>query len=250
MINRSNLFLLISLLYVTSAFTQVKTLFQKPVEDKVKYTDSIIDPYKGIIMYAKLTYMLGGDSIRNCNGYACQSWLEDFYENGQMLHRGYYVDGQLKIYKNYYPDGTLERQFKNVDLYKCELITNYPNGQNRTVGLYVDGSALKYEEYNPDGTLSYYEEYHKSMDYYISNKSYFENGKPESILLLTNPKKLEFSKKEYYENGNLKEEGTLFFDKSNFDYYKSDKWLFYNEDGKLANESFYENGKKIKENNY
>lgn len=248
--NIKNYFLILLFIIICPANSFPQGLFQKPLETKVKYTESVIDPDYGIMMYTRLTIMLGGDSVRYCNGYACQSWIEDHYENGQLLHKGYYMEGQLKIYKNYYPDGAIERQFRNTDLSKCELITHYPDGKLRTKGVYINGSALQYEEYYANGSPGYYEESHKSLDYYINTRSYFENGKPESILQLIDPKKMIYNKMEYYENGNIKEEGKLFFNKSSLDYYKADKWLFYNENGKLVNESFYENGKKIKENNY
>ena len=225
---------------IANTFSQNKGI-QKSLNIKIKYSESVIDPDYGIMMYTKLTAMLDGDSVRYCNGYACQSWVQDYYENDQLLHKGYYVDGQLKIYKNYYPNGTIERQFKIIDLSKCELITNHPDGKIRTKGIYVDGAALQYEEYYSNGDLGYIEESHKSLEYYINTRSYFENGKPESILQLTDPKKIIYNKMEYYENGNIKEEGKIFFNKSSLDYYKTDKWLFYGDSGKLESESIYEN---------
>jgi antitoxin component YwqK of YwqJK toxin-antitoxin module len=229
---------------------QVKNIFSK-TSDVVKYPESIIDPDYGIRIYEKFNPLMGGDSVRNCKGYACQGWVDDLYESGTLIHKGFYNEGQLNIYKNFYPTGALEREFKNLSINKCELTTYYPNGQVRTKGTYVDGgNPLKYEEYYANGQLEYIEENHKSMQYYIMTESYYENGKPESILKLVDPKKLVFTKVEYWDNGNVREEGKLFFNKGQQDYYKVDKWSFYDEVGRITHEIFYENGKSIKTKNY
>jgi antitoxin component YwqK of YwqJK toxin-antitoxin module len=109
---------------------------------------------------------------------------------------------------------------------------------------------LIYEEYYADGQLEYFEENHKSFEYYITTKSHYSNGVLETLLELTNPKKVTFQKTEYYENGNVREQGALFFNKNNLDYYKSGKWSYFEDTGKLSYETFYENGKSIKTVNH
>lgn len=232
-----------------SCIAQLKTVFQKP-DDSVKYNDSVIDINYGIRIYEKYNNSLGGDSVRNCRNYACQGWVEDFYENGQVLHKGFYNEGALNSYKNFYPNGTVEREFKNKSLIRSELTTYHPNGNIRTKGVFIEGSPLTYEEYYDDGQLEYLEENHKSFEYYITTKSYYKNGTTESLLELTNPKKLTFQKVEYYENGNVREKGDLFFNKENMDYYKSGKWSYFDEAGKLSYVTLYENGKSVKTINY
>ncbi|HET6243060.1 MAG: hypothetical protein H0V01_09320 [Bacteroidetes bacterium] len=234
---------------LANCIAQGKTVFKKP-EDTVRYSDTVVNINYGVRMFDKYNNILGGDSIRNCRNYACQGWVEDFYENGKTLHKGFYIEGILNSYKNFYPDGTLEREFKNKSLVKSELTTYHPNGNIRTKGVFVEGSSLIYEEYYETGQLEYMEENHKSMEYYVSTKSFYSTGTQESILLLTNPKKLTFSKVEYHENGTIREQGELFFNKNNMDYYKSGKWSYFDETSKLTHETLYENGKSIKTINY
>src|SRR5689334_12695522 len=70
---------------------------------------AVYDSTYGINIYEALNMNTGGDSTRNdVKGYALQGWMEDFYPDGKVLHKGYYIDGQLKAYKNFYPNGQLE----------------------------------------------------------------------------------------------------------------------------------------------
>jgi antitoxin component YwqK of YwqJK toxin-antitoxin module len=239
---------LLFLLAFLPIITYGQTVFKK--EQSPRFSETVVDPDNGVILFEKFNKLLAGDSIRHCKNYACQGWVEDYYENEKLLHRGYYIEGQLSIYKNYYPDGTLEREFKSTSLTKCELTTYHPNGKVKIKAIYSNGSPLKYEEYYENGQLEYLEENHKSLLYYITTQSYYENGSPESLFHLTDPKKLFFSKAEFFENGNKREEGTLIFSKSHEEYIKTGKWSYYDESGKLTHESIFENGRIIKTNNY
>ncbi|MFN4234900.1 MAG: hypothetical protein ACK4IK_08850 [Bacteroidia bacterium] len=241
--------LTILIVAINPIYAQYKNVFAKQ-NDKKTYDESIIDPEYGIMMYEKLNPKTGGDSIRNNAGYAAQGWIEDYYDNGKLLHKGYYVEGQLKVYKNFYPDGTLEREFKSVGLSNGELTTFYRSGKLKTKSLCTETFVLKYEEYFENGQLEYLEEYDKKGEYYIRTQNYFENGKPESILELKDPKKLIYTKIEYYENGNIKENGAIYYSRSSGDYYKTDIWKEFDENGKLIKEITYENGKPISEKIY
>ena len=50
--------------------------------------------------------------------YAVNGWKEDHYSTGELLHKGYYIEGQLKVYKNFYPNGNIERNFKAIDSFQ------------------------------------------------------------------------------------------------------------------------------------
>ena len=109
--------------------------------------------------------MLGGDTVRNDqDGYAANGYLEDFYTTGQLLHKGFYVDGQLKVYKNYYPNGKVERNFRMVDLKKSKMDIFYKDGTPKSKIVYVGSEALKWEDYYPNGTLEFIEVYDKRED--------------------------------------------------------------------------------------
>lgn len=214
---------------------------QAPVDHT--FSESVVDSVYGIVMYEELNLQLGGDSIRHCDdGYACQSWVEDYYESGALLHRGYYIDGQLKIYKNYYPNGQLEREFKNVDNVKSRSILYYDNGATKSEIEYFDGEPLEWTDYWPNGNVEYYELYHKSFEYHLERTSYYENGQVESQFLLENKKKLIFTKQEYYPDGTLKLEGEFQYDEDAWHLFKEGDWTYYDESGNTTKTEEYERG--------
>ena len=220
-----------------------KTTAKKYKEEKV------YNPDYGINLYEKLNFLLGGDSVRydQGKGYAANGWREDFYENGQVLHKGYYQEGQLKLYKNFFDNGQLERNFvlkPNPSLYSMKIY--YKNGNPRSEIDYVKGNPQKWQDWYPNGQLEFIEEYDKDIEYYIVNKTFQENGTPIMTLELRDEKKKLYNKKEYHTNGKVKEEGTIHFNKLMEDYQKEGLWKVYDENGKLIEENTYVKGELIK----
>jgi len=236
---------IISLIALTLVFLQLSA--QNNLSDKKHYhdvyiPDAVIDAKYGIVMYEPLNMMLGGDTVRhNQKGYACDGFVEDYYTTGELLHKGFYVEGKLKIYKNYYPNGKMERNFRMVDLKKSKMTLLYKDGVIKSNIVYIENEALKWEDFYPNGTLEFIEEYNKSFEYYVLRANYFENGEPQSVLELVNKKKLEYTQEDYYDNGNIKESGAVKYDRNMFDYKRVGTWLLYDES---------ESGKAIKEQKY
>ncbi len=205
----------------------------------------VYDSAYGINVYDALCIGTGGDSTRNDGkGYAAQGWIEDTYPDGKTLHKGYYIDGQLKAYKNFFPNGQVEREFKMTDLSKSAMNVFYQDGKPRSVIAYSGSNTLKEEDYYPGGQLSYIEEYDKKCEYYLQRKFYNENGKQTSLLEITDQKHKVYSSKEYYDNGNLKEEGEMYYNAGISDYQKNGKWKFYKEDGSLKEEKTFSKGEE------
>jgi antitoxin component YwqK of YwqJK toxin-antitoxin module len=219
---------------------------QNQNSDGKKYKESqVYNTDYGINVYEKMNFLLGGDSVRfdPPKNFKANGWREDFYDNGQMLHRGYYQDGQLKIYKNFFDNGQLERNFvvkPNPSLYSMKIY--YKDGKPRSEIDYIKGNPQKWQDWYPNGNLEFIEEYDRNLEYYIQQKTYYEDGKPQSLLELVDERKKIYSKKEYYPNGNIKEEGTIHFDKFIEDYRKEGVWLVYDESGKLVEENTYVKG--------
>lgn len=217
------------------------TLF---AQSKSYAPEDVINEKFGIQMYEPLNMMLGGDTVRNdANGYAANGFIEDFYSSGQILHKGFYVDGQLKIYKNYYPNGTVERNFRVTDVKKSKMSIYYSDGKPKSEIEYVEAEAQKWTDYYTNGNVEFVEEYHKSFLYYIFKANYFEDSKPENTLELTDKKKLIYSQKYYHKNGNLKEEGEMKYNKVLFDYERIGTWTKYDESGKAIKKVKYASGK-------
>jgi antitoxin component YwqK of YwqJK toxin-antitoxin module len=228
--------LFIFIIFSSSLFAQFAGQIPQPVKYKAA---KVVDPEYGITMYENLNFQVGGDSVRNDKkGYACQGWVEDFYESGSLIHKGYYEDGHLKIYKNFYENGTVERAFKIVDFKRSNMQMFYPDGKLKSEITYYDGNPQVWTDYYHNGQIEYVEESTKSMEYLIQRKSFAEDGKPQEIFELTDPKKKIYSKKEYYENGNIKEEGSMRFNKSLSDYQKDGTWKIYDESGKVTTQQW------------
>jgi len=212
--------------------------------------DAVVDKKYGINMYEKLNMMLGGDTVRNdMNGYAANGYEEDYYTTGKLLHKGFYVDGQLKVYKNYYPNGNVERNFRMVDLKRSKMTLYYEEGGVKSDIVYIGSEALKWKDYYRNGTLEFIEEYHKSFQYYVQKANYLENGTPENTLELTNKKKLIYLQSYYHSNGKLKEQGQVKYNKAMFDYERFGTWVLFDEKGTPIKEQKYAVGKVVSEKN-
>ncbi len=227
------LFLIIVIAFGPISHAQVTSKLDKQIKKKKTYSEDVIDEVYGITMYEKLNPMLDGDSTRMCSGYACNGWVTDKYDNGNIIHKGYYVDGQLKVYKNFYPDGTLEREFKGVNTFSALSKLFYPSGTIKSEVKYVEATPMVWSDYYENGQLEYYEEYHKSFDYHIAKRSYYKDGKPESLFEMVNKKKLEYTQNDFYSAGAKKLEGVLIYDKKIYDYRKIGTWKFYTESGSV-----------------
>ncbi len=229
--------------YAQVAFAQ----FFGQVPTSTKYAASkVVDPDYGIRMYEKLTFSIGGDSVRNDRkGYACQGWVQDIYESGSILHKGYYEDGQLTTYKNFYENGTVERSFKPVDFKRCNMQLFYPDGKLKSNITYYDGSPQTWTDYYDNGQIEYIEESSKKLEMLLLRKSYFKDGKPEEIFEIIDLKKHIYSKKEYYDNGTIKTEGLMRYNPSVLDYQKNGVWKEYDANG-LSVEQNWVDGELLK----
>lgn len=202
-----------------------------------------LDPDKGIKMYNKLVPSIGGDSIRyNNSGYNLQGWQEDYYINGNLLHKGFYVDGQIKVFKNFFESGQIERSIVVSDPVRCSVDIYYPNGTVRTQILYYSGTAQNEYSFFPNGSKATVLEKDKDAKYIYRNSKYYENGAPATEFSLVDKKAKKYSEKEYYENGKVKVEGYTCYKEDAKDYQKEGDWSYYNEKGQLIKKEKYKNG--------
>jgi antitoxin component YwqK of YwqJK toxin-antitoxin module len=238
---------LFSILFLVITLTPLANAqFFGQIPEQTKYSAAkVVDPDYGIKMYEKLNFQIGGDSVRNDKkGYACQGWITDIYESGAVLHKGFYEDGHLKIYKNFYENGNVERSFKVIDFKKCTEQIFYSDGKLKADITYYEGAAQIETDYYANGQIEYMEENSKSMEYLIQRKSYAEDGKPQELFEMVDPKKKIYSKKEYYENGNIKAEGPMKYNAAAIDYQKDGVWKNYDESGKLVSQETWVNGEQ------
>lgn len=193
----------------------------------------VIDSSKGIILFDRLIEVLGGDSIKyNKQGYNIQGWNEEYYQNGNILHKGYYVDGKIKIFKNYYENGQLERSFISPDPLHAILNLYFENGQPRQRITYYDGKPQKVYEYYESGLPKLAEEKEKNLKYAISRKEWFIGGQLFKELEMTDLKEKHFKASEYYPNGQLKEQGQYRLSSDGLSLEKTGNWQYFDEKGK------------------
>lgn len=239
-----------SVLLIVFHLSSIIAISQSNKNCAAVYPESIVHKDYGVNMYVALEERSGGDSIRMCSGKKVTGWVEDYYANQAVLHKGYYSDGKIRLYKNFYPTGELERDYTVSGDHKSAVKAYYKDGTLRMDIQYVDGSALEWHEYFHDGSVSFSEVYDKNMEYYLEQKSYYHPGKPQSIMVITDKKQKKYDKKEYYESGQVSAEGIVYYNTDLMSYMKAGTWKYFDESGKLTKEERYENGKIAEEKKY
>jgi antitoxin component YwqK of YwqJK toxin-antitoxin module len=230
----------------TISYIGYSQTFSSQVPQLKKYTPAeIIDPDYGIIRYNKLVPMMGGDSLRYTkDGYNAQGWQEDYYVSGKLLHKGFYADGFIKVFKNYYENGQVERNFTSTDLKHAKLEIFYEDGKVRSNINYYEGNPQNQYDFFRNGSPEYVEENDKNIEFLYKRNTYFENGMPESLFELVDKKTKMYIKKEFYENGRIKEEGSMVFRKDLGDYQKEGGWTYYDEKGNVTKTEKFHAGEK------
>lgn len=222
------------------SFSQVSFKDQIPEDRKYSPTE-VVDPEYGIEMYNKLIFNVGGDSVRyGKKGYNVQGWMEDYYTDGTLLHKGFYENGQLKAFKNYYPNSIVERSFRITDYRHCEMTSYYQTGKIKSEVIYYDGNVQKQTDYHDNGVIAYAEENEKNNEYLYKRNSYREDGSPVIVFEITDKKKKLYMHKEFNDNGKVKEEGGMKF--LDGDYVKEGQWIYYDENGNVTKKEKYHDG--------
>lgn len=236
--------LILGLLTFSATNLALAQRYSEQVPQLKRYTPTeITDPDYGIIRYNKLVPIIGGDSIRYTkDGYNAQGWQEDFYVSGKLLHKGFYIDGGIKIFKNYYENGQVERNFTSSDPKHSKMEIFYDDGKVRSTINFYDGNAQNQYDFFKNGLPEYVEENDKNIEFLFKRNSYYENGLPASLFELVDKKTKKYIKKEFYENGRVKEEGSMYFRKDLGDYQKEGVWTYFDEKGNEIKTEKYHSG--------
>ncbi len=230
--NKKSIFISIYLTLLTVSSYAQRFADQVP-QIRRYYQKDVVDSIEGIKVYNRLLEAIGGDSITyNKAGYNLQGWNEDFYMSGKILHRGYYIDGKVIVFKNFFENGQVERTVVNPDPLHCNIEIFFENGKPRRKINYYNGLPTKRYEFFASGLPKYTEENEKEMKYCLLKKSWYANGGQESLFEITDEKNKKFSIKNYYQNGQLKEEGQLGLSEDGKTYLKEGTWISYDQNGK------------------
>lgn len=225
---------LVFLLFCLSALALNAQRFADQIPQIKRFKQAeVLDSVKGIAIYDKLIAALGGDSVKyNKQGYNIQGWNEEYYLNGNILHKGYYVDGKIKVFKNYYENGQLERSFVNPDPLHANLNLYFENGQPRRRIAYYDSRPQKSYEYYESGLPKLAEEKEKDLKYTTSLKEWDVNGQLVRELEMVDLKEKKFKSTLYYSSGTIKEQGLYKLANDGVTLEKSGTWQYFDEKGK------------------
>lgn len=204
---------------------------------------AVIDPMYGIQGYESMVASIDGDSVRTCEGKPCAGHIEDYYNTGQVLHKGFYVNGQLQNFKNFFPSGQMERKFGIIDENHGKLQVFYESGAKKSEVKYAYGNVKEWVDYYENGNVEYEERFDKNFEFVIFRDSYYENGNPQTTMKFENKKDHTYFKKEYHEDGTMAAEGLIHFFALIGDYRKIDEWKVYDPKGKHIKTEAYVNGK-------
>ncbi len=183
--------------------------------------------------YTKLIDFLSSDSARyNSDGTLSEGWKEDYYSTGKILHKGFYKNGKLLLFKNFYENGICERQLKSPDPLHHEIDLYYENGNMKEQKTYFNSVIKRISEYYANGFQKCKTDFDKEGKLIISKKSWYPNGSIESELKLMDSKTKKYTQKHYYDNGYLQEEGHLLFSLESKSYKKNGVWNVYDLTGK------------------
>lgn len=201
------------------------------------------DPSPELGAYETFNAATGGDSLRLCGAFPCNGWVQDHYQSGQLMHRGYYTEGRLVSYRNFHMNGAVEREFKEVDALRCTMRTWHANGELRSETRYSEGTVMFYADHYVTGQLRYAEERHKKEPCFTRLELYAADGKPISLLRMVDKGKMESEQQEFHPGGALRCQGRARYSKLRMDSQRVGTWTYYDPQGAKLREEDYIDGK-------
>lgn len=182
--------------------------------------------------YSLLAEFLGADTLRFQNNNLAQGWIEDYYSSGELKHKGFYKNGKLLLYKNYFINGICAQALTSNDPLNHSIETFYPNGFLNEQKIYFNSQLKRCIEYFENGNVESKTEFDRESKLIVYKKAWYSNGQLKSELKLTDKTTKTYSEKNYHDNGLLKEEGNLLISLDNKSYKKKGVWNTYDRTGR------------------
>lgn len=235
------------LIFVLAMFCEQEALAQKKkqkhqsqkTEEKRYLQMDVLDSLGEISFYNKFTPALSGDSLRLFpNGEKWQGWKEDFYKNGNLLHKGFYKDGQLELFKNFWENGKIERVMAVIDSTHSNLEVYYDSGNQRRQVVYYKAKIKRLSVFYPNNLLKQTEEYDEGTGMLLKKKTWFANGQIASELVLQDLKSKKYKLTSYHSNGKLAETGIQYPSKKGEGFVRSGNWTIQDSTGKKKTKTF------------
>lgn len=192
--------------------------------------------------------------IRTAYGY--KSLDSSWYRNGQLMcvyddrasdwmncfsDSRWYPDGKVKMTYRCWGDSALEMDYYHSGQLKKKLTMAKAIGPSM--------SPLDQYEYYENGQIKYWPCPYDSINKF-QQTAYYPSGKIWFVHNLWDLQRVG-PYKEWYENGNLKTEGQYVEpEKHGYRTIKTGRWIYYDENGKLVKEEWYEDDKLVKTVNH
>jgi hypothetical protein len=197
----------------------------------------------GIVLYDQYADFNASPNIRKTSdGNPLDGKKEDYSSNNLLIHKGYYQDGKLRNYTNYFQNESIERQYKYKTEGTGDLIIFYLNGYTKSVQKYANHEAYHWEDYYENGQLAYVESKNKKsgIPQLIQENSY--KGTLVSSIEISDNKALKYIQTINFPNGNISEQGELTFIEELADFRKDGRWVTYNTKQQVTSEIIYLKG--------
>lgn len=214
-------------------------------DDDFFIRDDTVPDFVGIPQYDVYCPVLEGDSVRFCNKVPCTGWIRDYYPGtDKLIHEGGYEFGRItNSFTNYFYSGKIERSFvkrANGEYYSLLVFDSLSNPISEIE--YYRTTVIKRKDYYRGGIPEIEEIYDKRGKYFVSQKYYYSNGVMFSELVLVDKKRNVYSYKEFSKSGKLKMQGQKVRNPEVNDYFNHQKWIYYDESGKIIKEENYNKG--------
>lgn len=197
----------------------------------------------GIHIYDQYATFLKEPKLRkDASGNPITAKQQDFSSEGTTLHKGIYLEGKLRSYTNFFPNGSFERNYKYKKDGTGELQVFFRNGYYRSIQQYANYIPYLWEDYYENGKLAFVEKRNKKTNVpeLIQENDY--KGNTVSLIEISDNKKLLFIKTVNYPNGKLAEQGKLVYATDLQDFRKEGNYFTYNTLGKVTSEVVYQMG--------
>ncbi len=197
----------------------------------------------GITLYDQYANFQSEPSVRKgSNGEPVNGKVEDFSSNNLLLHKGYYQDGKLRGYTNYYQNESIEREYKYKSDGTGDLFVYYLNGYTRSVQKYYNFEVYHWEDYYENGQLAYIEIKGKKngIPELIQENNY--QGQTITKIEISDNKNSKYIQSMFWGNGLLSDQGELFYNKELEDFRKDGRWVTYDQKEQVTSEIVYQKG--------
>lgn len=197
----------------------------------------------GILLYDQYANFQKDPKVRKgADGAPINGKKEDFSANNLLLHKGFYQDGKLRGYTNYFQNESIEREYKYKTDGTGDLSVFYLNGYTRSVQKYYNFEVYHWEDYYENGQLAFLEVKGKKTGVPELREEINYQGITISKIELSDSKNKKYIQTINWANGKIAEQGELFYNEDLQDYRKDGRWVTYNQSEEATSQIIYQKG--------